>query len=118
MNTSLRRLRRAAEPLTGLLGVLLLWQVASNHVANAVLVPSPGVVWHAFVAMLDSELPKDVAASLVHLAIGYGFGAGAGLCLALMAASSPWLDAVIDPFASTASVPPTTKRNPAPVFVG
>lgn len=99
MNATLRRMRRAAEPLTGLLVVLLLWQWASIHVANAVLVPSPAVVWRAFIGMLDSELPSDVAASLMHLAIGYGLGAGAGLCLALLAASSPWLEAVIDPFA-------------------
>lgn len=99
MTARLRRIRHIAEPLLGLLAVLLIWQVASLHVANAILVPSPSIVWHAFVAMLDSDLPRDIAASLLHLGIGYGLGAGAGLCLALLAASSQWVEAVVDPFA-------------------
>lgn len=99
MNAKGKHVRHVAEPLLGLVAVLAVWQLVSVHVANAVLVPPPGVVWKAFIAMLDSGLPADIAASLLHLGIGYGLGAGAGLCLALLAAGSQWVEAVIDPFA-------------------
>ena len=94
-----QRLRHLIEPALGILGVLLLWEGVSRLAANATLVPPPAIVWQAFLLMLDDNLPGDIGASLAHLGIGYGLGATAGLLLALLAASSKWLEAVIDPFA-------------------
>ncbi|MEP7206574.1 MAG: ABC transporter permease [Casimicrobiaceae bacterium] len=99
MIPSLVRVRRLAEPLIGIAVVILAWEFVGRQVANATLVPGPGIVWRAFLGMLDSDLPKDIGASLVHLGIGYGLGAGGGLLLALLAASSRLLEAVLDPFA-------------------
>ncbi len=96
---SVPRIRRAIEPMLGMGAALLLWEIAGRHVANATLVPMPAMVWRAFVAMLADDLPRDILASLTHLGIGYGLGVACGLALALLAASSRWLDAVIDPFA-------------------
>lgn len=96
---SMRRIRNLVEPLLGLALVLAMWHITSRHVANATLVPPPALVWKAFVAMLDDNLPQDILASLLHLAVGYSLGVSCGLALALLAASSRWLDAVIDPFA-------------------
>jgi ABC-type nitrate/sulfonate/bicarbonate transport system permease component len=87
------------EPLIGIAGVLLAWEIASRIAANSTLVPPPAKVWAAFVAMKGEDLPKDIAASLAHLVIGYVTGAAAGLLLALIAGSSRWFAAVIDPFA-------------------
>lgn len=99
MKPALRRLRHRVEPVVGLLGVLLAWELVGRHVANGNLVPMPAAVWRAFVAMLDDTLPKDIAASLLHLGIGYGAGVATGLLMALLASGSRWLEAVIDPFA-------------------
>ena len=85
MKAPVHRLRRVAEPVLGVLAVILLWELASRHAANATLVPPPAVVWRAFVAMQGTDLPLDIGASLLHLLIGYGLGATAGLLLALIA---------------------------------
>jgi ABC-type nitrate/sulfonate/bicarbonate transport system permease component len=98
MNTG-RRLVRVLEPMIGIATVLIAWEIASRIAANATLVPSPKRVWEALVAMQGSELPTDIVASLVHLAIGYTTGAALGLLLAILAGSLPWFAAVIDPFA-------------------
>lgn len=99
MKRLLDLVRAAAEPLAGVALVLAAWEAASRYAANATLVPPPAVVWNAFVAMQGSDLPADIGASLLHLGIGYGLGACTGLALALLAASSRWLEAIIDPFA-------------------
>ena len=93
------RLRRVADPVLGVTAVLLAWELVGRRVGNATLVPPPATVWRAFVAMQGGDLPNDILASLTHLGIGYGLGAATGLALALLAAGSKWLAAVIDPFA-------------------
>lgn len=99
MRALLRRLRHLAEPLIGILCVLAAWEAAGRYAQNTNLVPTPAMVWRALMAMQGSDLPQDIGASVIHLAIGYGLGASAGLLLALVAATSKWLEAVIDPFA-------------------
>lgn len=90
---------RFVEPMIGIVGVVLLWALVARVAANATLVPSPAVVWRAFVAMLDGDLPRDILASLAHLGVGYGVGVATGLALALAAGSSRWVEAVLDPLA-------------------
>jgi ABC-type nitrate/sulfonate/bicarbonate transport system permease component len=90
---------RIVEPLSGIAGFLLVWELASRIAANSTLVPSPATVLRALIAMQGSDLPKDIEASLIHLAIGYSTGVIAGLFLAIVAGSSKWFAAVIDPFA-------------------
>ena len=92
------RLGAVALPLSGVVAVVIVWEVASRLAANATLVPPPLTVWRAFAAMQGSDLPADIGASLLHLAVGYGLGVCAGLALALLAASSRALEAIIDPF--------------------
>ncbi len=94
-----RRLVERLAPLAGIACALGAWQVASRVAANATLVPPPATVWRALVDMLHSELPQDIAASLVHLSIGYGTGIAAGLALALLAGRSRWFAAIVDPLA-------------------
>ena len=95
----LKRLQHIAEPLLGIACVLLLWQGVGLRANNSNLVPMPAAVWDAFIGMLGTDLPGDITASLLHLGAGYGLGMLVGLLLALLAASSRWLDALIDPFA-------------------
>ena len=93
------RVWRIVEPLIGIACVLLAWEIAARVAANSTLVPPPGKVWTAFVDMQRGDLPKDIAASLFHLVVGYVSGTAIGLLLALIAGSSRWCAAVIDPFA-------------------
>jgi len=90
-------LLRAVEPLLGLAGLVLAWQIASMAAANATLVPPPAMVGRALLEMMRSELAQDVGASLVHLGLGYGLGALTGLLLALLAARFQRFEAVVDP---------------------
>lgn len=75
----------------------LLWQLASDAVANRILLPSPGLVLASLWQLLGSDLPADIAASLRHLAIGYFIGTSVGFVLALVAAASRLADALLDP---------------------
>jgi ABC-type nitrate/sulfonate/bicarbonate transport system permease component len=88
---------RAGAPILGLLVVVGLWQVAALVAANATLVPPPATVGRAWLALAGSELPGDIAASLVHLALGFGLGVATGLLLALLAARFAVLEALVDP---------------------
>lgn len=90
-------LARVAAPLLGLVAVVALWQLAALAAANATLVPPPMTVARAWMALATSELPGDIAASLVHLALGYGAGVLVGLLLALLAARFAVLEALVDP---------------------
>jgi ABC-type nitrate/sulfonate/bicarbonate transport system permease component len=99
MSRAAAHLSAIALPLSGVAAVLIVWEVASRLAANATLVPPPLTVWNALAAMQGSELPADIGASLLNLCVGYGLGVCTGMALALLAASSRWLDAVIDPFA-------------------
>ena len=74
-----RRALRWVEPLIGVTGFVIAWEIASRVAANATLVPPPGKVWDALAAMRGSELPQDIAASLGHLAVGYGESRFAGV---------------------------------------
>ena len=92
------RLVSVAEPTLGIAFFLALWALVSWRLNNANLLPSPAAVARAFRGMLDDELPHDIAASLLHLGIGYGLGATCGLLLALATARSRWVEAIVDPF--------------------
>lgn len=88
---------RHCEFVLALAAVGGLWHVASLVVNNKTLLPPPLLVLEAWIALWGEELPSDIAASLVHLALGYGFGVGAGLILALLAARFQAVEAIVDP---------------------
>jgi len=91
-------IRRLAEFGLALGVVCIAWHAVALHVANATLVPAPIAVGKAWLELLRSDLPVDVAASLVHLAAGYGAGATLGLALAVLCARFEIVDAIADPF--------------------
>lgn len=93
----LDRLRRLAEFAVALGAVAMIWQVAALRVADATLVPPPLAVVKAWIELLRTDLPVDIAASLVHLGAGYGAGAILGLVLAVFCARFEIVDAIADP---------------------
>jgi NitT/TauT family transport system permease protein len=94
---ALIRLRRLGEFALALGVVGLLWHLVALRVANATLVPAPLKVAGAWMELLRSDLPVDIAASLVHLGTGYGAGAALGLALAVLCARFEIVDAIADP---------------------
>jgi ABC-type nitrate/sulfonate/bicarbonate transport system permease component len=74
-----------------------LWHIASVVMNNRTLVPPPLVVLDAWITLWGEELPTDIAASMVHLGLGYGFGIAAGLFLALLAARYQLVEVIVDP---------------------
>jgi len=94
---SWKRVLRRCEFVIGLAAIGVLWHLVSLAVGNATLVPPPLLVLKAWAGLWGEELPTDIAASLVHLALGYGSGIAAGLVLALLAARFAVLEAILDP---------------------
>lgn len=95
--TALARTRRLAEFLIALGTVSIIWHFIAMRVANATLVPPPLAVGRAWIELLHTDLPVDIAASLVHLGTGYGFGVFSGLSLAVICARFEIVDAIADP---------------------
>jgi NitT/TauT family transport system permease protein len=93
----MRPIARLAEFALALGILVILWHFLSVRVANATLLPSPLAVALAWVELLRTDLPADIAASLVHLGVGYGAGAALGLALAILCARSAVADAIVDP---------------------
>ncbi|MCM0019747.1 MAG: ABC transporter permease [Tagaea sp.] len=89
--------RRLVEFALALGAVGALWHVVALRVANATLVPPPLTVARAWLDLVRTDLPADIAASLVHLGLGYGAGAAAGLTLAICCARSQTIEAIADP---------------------
>jgi NitT/TauT family transport system permease protein len=78
--------RELAPPLTGILGVILLWAIAASA-TDSEAIPSPLVVWDAFVAgMRDGTIPEAAIKTLIRLTFSFVvavvFGVALGLGLA------------------------------------
>lgn len=80
-----------------LAGLALAWEILARAVRNATLVPPPLAILNALIDLSRAELPEDILASLVHLAVGYSIGAGSGFLLALAATRWAAVDAIADP---------------------
>ena len=91
-----RHLRHFEFVLT-LAVVVGLWQMVSVTVNNKTMVPPPLLVLEAWIHLWSEELPNDIAASLVHLGLGYGLGIATGLLLALLAARFALVEVIVDP---------------------
>jgi ABC-type nitrate/sulfonate/bicarbonate transport system permease component len=89
--------RRLVEFALALGAVGALWHAIAMRVANATLVPPPQAVASAWLELVRGDLPADIAASLVHLGLGYGAGAAAGLSLAICCARFEVVEAIADP---------------------
>ena len=75
-------------PLASLLAVLALWTLAgATGLINTDLVPTPAMVWDAFVELAeDGTLFADLAVSLRRAAVGFVVGAGLGVACGLLTA--------------------------------
>ena len=87
----------AIQSIVGIVAFMLLWAAISASLKNSALLPSPMAVFAALKTLAAGEIFVDIAASMVHLSIGYTIGAMVGLLLAVLAARFEGLDAFIEP---------------------
>ncbi|WP_051367430.1 ABC transporter permease [Hamadaea tsunoensis] len=102
------RLRAAGLRFAAVAGaVAVWWAVARAQIWPPVFVPSPGSVWHQFLATSgltgDGDgwagytLGEHLLASLRRMAIGCAYGVGGGIVLGLLIGLVPVLDTVLGP---------------------
>jgi len=91
------RYLRHFEFVLALAVVVGVWQMVSTTVNNKTMVPPPLLVLQAWISLWSETLPSDIAASLVHLGLGYGLGIATGLLLALLAARFALVEVLVDP---------------------
>jgi NitT/TauT family transport system permease protein/taurine transport system permease protein len=102
------RARRLGTGALGLLGVVVLWQLAAMVLDDAVILPSATRTAHAFVHYLGTPYPshslplwRDLLVSLRRILVGFAGGVAAGVAIgAAMSASRP-LRHLIDPVIET-----------------
>lgn len=94
---SWKRYLRSFEFVVALAVVVAVWQTVSVAVSNKTMVPPPLLVLRAWIALWSETLPSDIAASLVHLGLGFGLGIATGLLLALLAARFALVEVIVDP---------------------
>lgn len=109
--TAIRRLGIGA---IGLLGLLVIWQVAAAIWHDSVIVPSPIVTARTFAHYLTHPYPsngvtlwEDLLISLRRIVIGFGAGAIAGIAIGAAMFNSRGLRHLIDPLIeATRPLPP------------
>jgi NitT/TauT family transport system permease protein len=103
----MRRLKRAAAPLTGLLGVLLIWEaVVRAFQVSPLILPSPTRIAMEFPAISDKVL-LNAAVTLGEAVSGLILGASAALVVAVALAAMPPLRRVTFPLLIASQVVPS-----------
>jgi ABC-type nitrate/sulfonate/bicarbonate transport system permease component len=99
-----RRSYTRAEPvLFGLAGLLLFigaWELAGQlRLANPLAISSPGRVWDAFQRQaVSGDLPRDLQATLLELAVALSLAVLVGLVIGLAMGLNRDLEYALDPF--------------------
>lgn len=82
----------------GIAAFLALWTLASKHLNNAVLLPTPLAVLESYRELIaDGSLAQDVKASIVRVFAGFLLAAGLAVPLALLLAYSRILRGLVMP---------------------
>jgi NitT/TauT family transport system permease protein len=86
------------RPWLSVVGLLLLWELASRSIFNPRLIPPPSEVAVAYWDLLRSlELMQDIGASLSRILTGYAMGVGAGLILGMAMGRIRWAQDLLEP---------------------
>ena len=98
------RTRRVATGAAGLIGLLVVWQIAATLIGDAVFLPSVTQTVHAFLHYWDRPYPSqgkplwyDAVISLRRIVIGFAIGAAAGVTLGSAMSASRVARHLVDP---------------------
>jgi taurine transport system permease protein len=93
-----RRLVHAACSLASIAAGLVLWQLASQHVAPLFL-PSPAATWEGFVELAqDGTLTTSIVASSGRILVGWALGVAVGVPLGIFMGYFAWVRRLLDPY--------------------
>jgi NitT/TauT family transport system permease protein len=89
------KLRGALVPLA----LLVVWEgCARAHLVSPIVLPAPSAVAAKWVAgVVSGELPRDAAASLFRVLLGFAIGAALALPVGLVMGAYPRVHALLDP---------------------
>ena len=98
------RTRRVATGAAGLIGLLVVWQIAATLIGDAVFLPSVTQTVHAFLHYWDRPYPSqgkplwyDAVTSLRRIVIGFAIGVVAGVTLGSAMSASRVVRHLVDP---------------------
>ena len=98
------RTRRVATGAAGLIGLLVVWQIAATLIGDAVFLPSVTQTVHAFLHYWDRPYPSqgkplwyNAVISLRRIVIGFAIGAAAGVTLGSAMSASRVARHLVDP---------------------
>ena len=98
------RTRRVATGAAGLIGLLVVWQIAATLIGDAVFLPSVTQTVHAFLHYWDRPYPSqgkplwyNAVISLRRIVIGFAIGAVAGVTLGSAMSASRVARHLVDP---------------------
>jgi NitT/TauT family transport system permease protein len=111
-NAARTRSREAVLPwiTTPILVLLFIaaWQLYIGAAGvSALILPSPGAVWIAWIKLLQSPRAWQHTLTTVHeTLVGFGIGLGVGIVLGVMIGRIRWLEATLNPFIVAIQVVP------------
>ena len=98
------RTRRLATGAAGLIGLLVVWQIAATLIGDPVFLPSVTQTVHAFLHYWDRPYPSqgkplwyDAVTSLRRIVIGFAIGVAAGVTLGSAMSASRVVRHLVDP---------------------
>ena len=98
------RTRRLATGAAGLIGLVVVWQIAAMLIGDAVFLPSVTQTVHAFLHYWDRPYPSqgkplwyDAVTSLRRIVIGFAIGVAAGVTLGSAMSASRVVRHLVDP---------------------
>jgi len=95
-----------APPLTGILGAIALWAIVASATDSAAI-PSPLVVWDAFVAgMRDGTIPEAAIKTLIRLTFSFVVAVVLGVALGLGLAFNEFARRAIRPLVVALQITP------------
>lgn len=106
MSRTRRAVRELGPPLAGIAGAVALWGLVAAVVDSPSL-PSPAVVWSAFVdGMADGTIPQAAAKTLIRLVFSFAVAVAVGVTLGLLLALNEFGRRAIRPLVVALQITP------------
>ena len=98
--------KELGPPLTGIVGAIAVWAIVATTTDNAAI-PSPAVVWSAFVdGVRDGSIPAAAAKTLIRLAFSFAVAVTFGVLLGVLLALNEFARRAIRPLVVALQITP------------